>query len=81
MLDLLEASQPAWHIDAACRRPSDVSWFPELGQSAAPAKAVCGGCPARPECAAWALRQGPTLAGIWGGMSAAERAGARRAAA
>jgi WhiB family transcriptional regulator, redox-sensing transcriptional regulator len=36
------------------------------------AKAVCGGCPVRVECLAWALASDEQL-GVWGGMSERER--------
>lgn len=64
---------PAWHRDAACREHPEVTWFPELGESTAPAKAVCHTCLVQEECLAWALAQEPTLAGVWGGTSAIER--------
>ncbi|MDP8937329.1 MAG: WhiB family transcriptional regulator [Actinomycetota bacterium] len=38
-----------------CRDRPDVTWFPEKGQSAAPAKAVCAGCPTRAPCLEYAL--------------------------
>jgi WhiB family redox-sensing transcriptional regulator len=36
------------------------------------AKAVCGGCPVRAECLAWALASDERL-GVWGGKSERER--------
>jgi WhiB family transcriptional regulator, redox-sensing transcriptional regulator len=72
LLDLLEP--PAFHRDAACKEaPAEVSWFPVKGQTAAPAKAVCGRCLVAPECLAWSLAQGEGLAGIWAGLSDRER--------
>ncbi len=76
LLDLLTA-RPAWHADAACREHPDLSWHPELGESAGPAKAVCSGCLVRDDCRAYALA-GPELAGIWGGLSDRERREARK---
>ncbi len=79
--DLLELirRRPPWHADAACREaPADVSWFIERGGDPGPARAVCQRCLVVDECREWALDQGPELQGIWGGMSRAERAVARR---
>ncbi len=72
LLELLTAGRPSWYADAACREHAELSWFPELGQSSAPAKAVCERCLVRDECRAHALA-GPELAGIWGGLSGPER--------
>ena len=48
----ITATRPDWFTDAACRRPEHrhVSFFPELGQRAAPAKAVCAACPVLEAC-------------------------------
>ncbi len=76
LLDVLTA-RPAWHADAACREHPEVVFFPELGQSSAPAKAVCERCLVRDECRAHALAD-PTLNGVWGAMSEPERREARK---
>ena len=63
---------PAWFADAACAR-SDLplsAFFPERGQSSAPAKAVCATCRVREECLELGLTQHH---GIWGGKSERER--------
>ena len=75
------ADRPAWQADAACREHPEVSWFTARGQDARPAKRVCAGCLVRSECLAFALDQGPTLRGVWGGMSERERRQLRRTAA
>jgi WhiB family redox-sensing transcriptional regulator len=62
--DLLH--RPAWHAQAACRGQGAQTWFPELGRSAEPAKAVCGACPVRTECLEAGLEESE---GIWGGLS------------
>lgn len=41
------------------------------------AKAVCGNCPVKAECAEYAIAR-PTLEGVWGGMTDNERASYRR---
>ncbi len=63
--------RPAWMASGACRDRPDVTWFPEKGQSAAPAKAVCAGCPTRARCLEYAIETG--VEGVWGGTSTRER--------
>jgi WhiB family redox-sensing transcriptional regulator len=72
LLDLL-VSAPGWHADAACQEHPDISWFPEVGQSSAPAKAVCRTCLVAAQCLEWALGEGSKLEGIWGGTTTRER--------
>ena len=64
---------PSWHRDALCAQPAHkgVNFFPERGESAAPAKAICGRCVVRSECLSYALEVGPT--GIWAGTSGHDR--------
>lgn len=76
--DLIQ--RPAWHADAACREHPEVNFYPTLGESTDPAKAVCAGCLVRDECRADALERGDGH-GIWGGTSANERKTLRRQAA
>jgi WhiB family redox-sensing transcriptional regulator len=73
--ELIEVAQrrPEWHADAACREHPEVTWFPERGENAEPAKAICAGCLVVEDCRAWSLEQGPELDGIWGGLSQRER--------
>lgn len=67
--------RPGWHADAACKEaPAGVWWFPEVGQSAEPAKEICRRCQARDDCLAWSLEQGSDLHGIFGGLSKRDRA-------
>src|SRR5579875_159663 len=77
LLDLVR-SRPSWHARAACRKHPEISWFPEPGESAADAVAVCGTCPVVGECLEWAMAQGSTLAGVWGGLTPRGRQRARR---
>ena len=65
-LDELMA-RPAWHADAACRERPTAMFFPEAGEQSDEALAVCSSCLVAGECRAWALEQGPELAGVWGG--------------
>jgi WhiB family redox-sensing transcriptional regulator len=76
----LDRTQP-WRLDALCREPAYRTgrFFPERGESAEPARAVCARCPVAVECgatvdssAAWAG------VGIWGGLSGRERRTVRR---
>ncbi len=67
-----EALDRGWQADAACKG-MDAEWFfTERGQSTAPAKAVCAGCPVREACLAYALAAGEKW-GIWGMTSERER--------
>jgi WhiB family transcriptional regulator, redox-sensing transcriptional regulator len=73
-VDLAEIIHPpAWHADAACREHPDVSFFPKLGEDVRPAKRVCHTCLVAADCRAWALAQGVTLVGVWGGTTQRER--------
>jgi WhiB family redox-sensing transcriptional regulator len=62
-----------------CLEYPELTWFPERGQSSAPAKAVCGRCLVQRECLGYALAD-PDLMGVWGGISMRERAQLRKAA-
>jgi WhiB family transcriptional regulator, redox-sensing transcriptional regulator len=74
--DLLR--RPDWHAGASCKQQPEVNFFPELGEDAAPTKAVCATCPVVAECRSWAMDQGAGLPGIWGGTSRRERRRLRR---
>jgi WhiB family redox-sensing transcriptional regulator len=72
-LDLAELlERPAWMERGACRDRPDITFFPERGQSGAPAKAVCAECPVRRDCLDYAVTHGERH-GIWGGTSERER--------
>lgn len=58
--------RPEWHSRAACRGQGPESFFPERGQSTAPAKALCDVCPVQTECLGAGLVE---EAGIWGGLA------------
>ena len=61
-----------WRMDALCAQVDPELFFPEMGERAPAAKAICGRCVVRVPCLGWALdnREGY---GIWGGLSADER--------
>lgn len=63
---------PDWHRDALCQEFPEVEFFPDRGEDARPAKAICQRCLVQSDCLSWALEQG-TLDGIWGGTSKRER--------
>ena len=63
--------RPAWMRDALCRERTDVSFFPAVGESAEPAKAVCAQCCVRTECLAYAIEHRED--GVWGGTTARTR--------
>lgn len=64
--------RPDWHADANCTGIDPAIFFPEIGQSTAPAKAICRACDVQVECLTDALNRGETH-GVWGGLSAKER--------
>ena len=71
-----------WRHDAICR-DEDPELFFHVGTSGpalmqiAEAKTVCRRCPVTEQCLAWALESGQD-AGVWGGMSEAERRALKR---
>ena len=73
---VLLPGRPAWWADAACREQPEVNFFPTQGESAAPAKAICAGCPAGDACLAFAVKEHLDF-GVWGGQGVAERKKAR----
>jgi hypothetical protein len=68
----------AWMADAACRGIDPDLFFPEKGESAFRAKAVCGRCRVRQACLAYALANNERF-GVWGGLSERQRRRLRRA--
>lgn len=66
----------SWRSDAACRGLPTAMFFPDPDRAdpdgAAEARAVCARCPVRDACAEAGARE---PAGIWGGLTAAERRG------
>jgi len=71
--DLL-SERPAFHADALCKEHPEVNFYPERGESADPAKAVCARCTVQAECLAWVLEHEPAPPlGIWAGLSARQR--------
>ncbi|MGP8221932.1 MAG: WhiB family transcriptional regulator [Acidimicrobiales bacterium] len=75
------AVRPAWTFRAACRGMGTTMFFPALGDSLQPARAICAECPVREPCLDYALGsvEGGALPGVWGGTSARERRGLKSA--
>ncbi|HWB70578.1 MAG TPA: WhiB family transcriptional regulator [Egibacteraceae bacterium] len=80
MPQLDAAPSTAWQEDGLCRT-ADASVFfppahfehkPEREEREAKAKAICGRCPVRARCLAWALAVREPH-GVWGGHSERER--------
>jgi WhiB family transcriptional regulator, redox-sensing transcriptional regulator len=64
-----------WRRDGLCAEPEyarSVEFFPERGQPAEPAKAVCARCTVSAECLAYALEEG-IREGVWGGTTGNDR--------
>ena len=73
----MPATRRHWRSAAACRFADPDLFFPVSSsgralEQVAEAKAICAGCPVRPECLAFALRTGQ-LHGVWGGLGEQER--------
>ena len=64
-------ARPSWWAGAKCRS-AGVNFFPERGESMAPAKALCALCPAQDACLAFAVAE-RLEHGVWGGLSPQER--------
>lgn len=72
-LGLYLADLPDWYADAACAHGADPEiFFPELGQTAAPALAICAGCPVRDQCLQYAKGTDQHY-GVWGGTTERQR--------
>lgn len=63
---------PDWMDLARCAEVDFSIFFPEKGESTAPAKFVCRGCEVRAECLEYALER-QIWFGVWGGMSVRQR--------
>ncbi len=90
---MIDDDRPEWQRDALCNT-GDASLLPVFfghGRNdwdGARAKRICGRCPVRAECLEYALTHVDTTgseftptkhdAGVWGGLTAAERAALRR---
>jgi WhiB family redox-sensing transcriptional regulator len=71
---------PGWMLDGLCAQTDPDTFFPDKGGTTAPAKTVCGNCPVKAECLAYALERDEQF-GIWGGLSVRQRRKLLRGAA
>src|SRR5947208_11790399 len=67
---------PEWHRQANCRGVDQTLFFPERGESNAPARAICSACQVRAECLDVALSA--DMPGIWASTTLADRRKMRR---
>lgn len=67
----IDADAWVWRQHAACRGEEQEIFYPERGESTAPAKAVCATCTVRADCLEFGLRH--EKRGVWGGTSEWER--------
>jgi WhiB family transcriptional regulator, redox-sensing transcriptional regulator len=63
-----------WYDDAACQGLGFAEFFD--GDGSAAGRRICVSCPVRAKCLQFAVNNGIT-AGIWGGLTPAERRAAR----
>jgi len=66
-----------WKLEGLCRLVNPDLWFPEKGQNATRAKAICAACPVTTQCRTEALATDERH-GIWGGLSENDRTNLRR---
>jgi len=66
------AAMGEWVRQAACAGANPETFFPASGEGDVTAKAMCAGCPVRPDCLEYSLRTGPHW-GVWGGLNDTER--------
>lgn len=62
----------SWRERGACAGVNPALFFPDVGEAAHRAKAVCAGCPVREECLQYALEHREDE-GVWGGLTRLER--------
>lgn len=67
-------SDMTWMEHAKCKGRTDITFFPEPGEShlMVNAKKFCNDCPVRERCLRWAVTNQIPY-GVWGGQSANER--------
>jgi len=64
--------QEPWMDDALCKQVDPELWFPEKGQTAAEAKAVCALCSVKAECLQYSLKNRERF-GVWGAVAERDR--------
>lgn len=70
-----------WVDDRAlCAQTDPERWFPDKGDNAGPAVAICSHCPLLEPCLSYALDD-PATVGVWGGTTQIQRRRLRRRSA
>ena len=69
--------RPVWQQDGACRGQGVRTWFSGAPEQVDRARVVCGACPVRAECLAFAVAD-DSLVGVSAGFTAKERREMRR---
>jgi WhiB family redox-sensing transcriptional regulator len=64
-----------WVVDGACGDADPAWFFPNRGESATKAKAICATCPVLAPCREFGMGE---PFGVWGGLSEKERAAIKR---
>lgn len=77
---VLDGAAGPWAKRAACRGQTS-TMFPERGDDAEPARALCRSCPVLDECATWGTSVGHLQSGIIAGLSGKQRRQQRRSEA
>lgn len=85
VLATLGLEVPGWYSEARCRDADPSRFFPPKGQSTDDAVRICWTCPVREDCLDYAMRREyrdpDARDGVWGGLTASERARLARVAA
>jgi hypothetical protein len=68
----------AWQTSAPCASADPDAWYPEFGEKANDAKAICRSCPYKTPCLLEALQRGERY-GVWGGLNLSTLATRRNA--
>lgn len=74
-MSTVNARDLSWMNEAACRNEPPDIFFPERGETLAPARAICANCPSFDPCYERGLRE---KFGVWAGTSERERRRIRR---
>lgn len=68
----MPSPQHQWRDAGLCRQADPDAWFPEKGESARPAQAICARCPVIRPCLEHALTERESY-GVWGGLTRGQR--------
>lgn len=71
-LPMPPAPMGSWRDRGACKGMNPDIFFPDRGDDARDAKAICAGCEVTAECLDWALTT-PEKDGVWGGTTGNQR--------